>query len=116
MARSVAKASDAGLEVSNVTNFEQMLELGQLKSPDANDSHIVNIVDWLLQYAFDQRASDIHLEPRREIGHVRFRIDGVLYNVYELPFQVAMAVIARIKIIGRMNVAEKRRPQDGRLK
>jgi general secretion pathway protein E len=65
-ARSVAKATAEGLELSHVTNFEQMLELGQLKSPEANDAHIVNIVDWLLQYAFDQRASDIHIEPRRQ--------------------------------------------------
>ncbi len=116
MARSVAKASDAGLEVSNVTNFEQMLELGQLKSPDANDAHIVNIVDWLLQYAFDQRASDIHIEPRRDKGHVRFRIDGVMHHVYELPPAVNAAVTSRLKILGRMDVAEKRRPQDGRVK
>jgi general secretion pathway protein E len=116
MARSVAKATDAGLEVSSITNFEQMLELGQLKSPDANDAHIVNIVDWLLQYAFDQRASDIHIEPRREKGHVRFRIDGVMHHVYELPAAVNAAVTSRLKILGRMDVAEKRRPQDGRVK
>jgi general secretion pathway protein E len=116
MARSVAKASDAGLEVSSITNFEQMLELGALKSPDANDAHIVNIVDWLLQYAFDQRASDIHIEPRRDKGHVRFRIDGVMHHVYELPAAVNAAVTSRLKILGRMDVAEKRRPQDGRVK
>ncbi|HEY6597718.1 MAG TPA: GspE/PulE family protein [Pseudomonadales bacterium] len=116
MARSVAKASDAGLEVSSIGNFEQLLELGQMKSPDANDSHIVNIVDWLLQYAFDQRASDIHIEPRRDKGHVRFRIDGVMHRVYELPPAVNAAVTSRLKILGRMDVAEKRRPQDGRVK
>lgn len=116
LAKSVRGATTGDNRISNVTNFEQLLELGNLKDPDANDSHIVNIVDWLLQYAFDQRASDIHIEPRRDVAHVRFRIDGVLYNVYELPAQVGTAVIARIKIIGRMNVAEKRRPQDGRLK
>ncbi len=99
-----------------LTNLEQMLELGNLQEPDANDHHIVSIVDWLLQYAFDQRASDIHLEPRREIGRVRFRIDGVLHAIYELPIQVAAAVTSRIKILGRMDLAEKRRPQDGRLK
>ena len=97
-------------------NLEQMLELGSMKEPDANDQHIVSIVDWLLQYAFEQRASDIHIEPRREVGHVRFRIDGVLHNVYELPQQVTAAVNSRVKILGRMDVAEKRRPQDGRLK
>ncbi|MCB1678166.1 MAG: type II/IV secretion system protein [Halioglobus sp.] len=97
-------------------NLEQMLELGSMKELDANDQHVVNIVDWLLQYAFEQRASDIHIEPRREVGKVRFRIDGVLHSVYELPAQVCAAVTSRIKILGRMDVAEKRRPQDGRLK
>ena len=116
MARAVSKAQDAGLEVSSIGNFEQMLELGQLKSPEANDAHVVNIVDWLLQYAFDQRASDIHIEPRREKGFVRFRIDGVLHHVYELPSAVNTAVTSRLKILGRMDVAEKRRPQDGRVK
>jgi general secretion pathway protein E len=101
---------------AGVTNLEQMLELGSMQEPDANDQHIVNIVDWLLQYAFEQRASDIHIEPRREVGNVRFRIDGVLHSVYELPQQVCAAVTSRIKILGRMDVAEKRRPQDGRLK
>ncbi|MDE1461956.1 GspE/PulE family protein [Spartinivicinus poritis] len=99
-----------------LTNFEQMLELGNMQAPDANDQHIVNIVDWLLQYAFEQRASDIHIEPRREKGHLRLRIDGVLHYVYELPAQVMAAVTSRLKILGRMDVAEKRRPQDGRLK
>ena len=116
MARSVSKAEEAGLEVSAVANFEQMLELGALKSPEANDAHVVNIVDWLLQYAFEQRASDIHIEPRREKGLVRFRIDGVLHHVYELPAAVNAAVTSRLKILGRMDVAEKRRPQDGRVK
>ena len=116
MARSVSKAIEAGITISKMSNLEQLLELGSLKSPDANDAHIVNIVDWLLQYAFDQRASDIHIEPRREQGHVRFRIDGVLHNVYELPSLVTSAVTSRLKILGRMDVAEKRRPQDGRIK
>ncbi|MEH6570589.1 MAG: GspE/PulE family protein [Halioglobus sp.] len=118
MAVSVRGAHGAGKveSAAGVTNLEQMLELGSMKEPDANDQHIVNIVDWLLQYAFEQRASDIHIEPRREVGNVRFRIDGVLYSVYELPQQVAAAVTSRIKILGRMDVAEKRRPQDGRLK
>jgi general secretion pathway protein E len=97
-------------------NLEQMLELGKGKDPEANDQHIVNIVDWLLQYAFEQRASDIHIEPRRDIGNVRFRIDGVLYTVYQIPVQVLSAVTSRLKLLARMNVAEKRRPQDGRLK
>ncbi len=116
MARSVNQASAQGINVSSLTNLEQMLELGQLDSLEANDAHIVNIVDWLLGYAFNQRASDIHLEPRRDKGRVRFRIDGVLHMVYELPPPVMTAVTSRLKTLGRMDVAEKRRPQDGRLK
>jgi general secretion pathway protein E len=111
-----ARGADRGDGGAGVTNLEQMLELGSMKEPDANDQHIVNIVDWLLQYAFEQRASDIHIEPRRDVGKVRFRIDGVLHSVYELPQQVCAAVTSRLKILGRMDVAEKRRPQDGRLK
>ena len=116
MARSVNKATAQGLDASSLTNLEQLLELGQLDAMDSNDSHIVNIVDWLLGYAFMQRASDIHLEPRRDKGKIRFRIDGVLHTVYELPPPVMTAVTSRLKTLGRMDVAEKRRPQDGRLK
>lgn len=94
-----------------------LLNLGASdQEPDANDAHIVNIVDCLLQYAFGQRASDIHIEPCREHGRVRFRIDGLLHDVYQFPPQVTMAVVSRLKSLGRMNVAEKRRPQDGRVK
>ncbi|MAX98452.1 MAG: type II secretion system protein E [Oceanospirillaceae bacterium] len=116
LASSVSHARQAHRDASSMHNLESMLELGKAKAPDANDEHIVNIVDWLLQYAFDQRASDIHIEPRRDTAHVRFRIDGVLHNVYDLPAQVGLAVLARIKSLGRMNIAEKRRPQDSRLK
>src|SRR5690606_17020137 len=97
-------------------NMEQLFELGSLKDPDAQDQHIVRIVDWLLQYAYEQRASDIHIEPRREKCKVRFRIDGVLHQVYELPAPVMQAITSRLKILGRMNVAERRKPQDGRIK
>lgn len=116
MAKSVDSASALGMGASSLNNLEQMLELGQIQTMEANDAHIVNIVDWLLVYAFNQRASDIHLEPRREKGGIRFRIDGVLHLVYELPSPVMTAVVSRLKILGRMDVAEKRRPQDGRLK
>ncbi|OSO72991.1 type II secretion system protein E [Stutzerimonas stutzeri] len=117
LAKSVSGASSTDQKISGVGNFEQLLNLGASdQEPDANDSHIVNIVDWLFQYAFQQRASDIHIEPRREQGTVRFRIDGVLHNVYQFPPQVTMAVVSRLKSLGRMNVAEKRKPQDGRVK
>ena len=117
LAKSVSGASSHEQKISGAGNFEQLLNLGASdKEPDANDSHIVNIVDWLFQYAYQQRASDIHIEPRREAGTVRFRIDGVLHNVYQFPPQVTMAVVSRLKSLGRMNVAEKRKPQDGRVK
>jgi general secretion pathway protein E len=98
-------------------NLEQLVELGKAgKNLDANDQQVITIVDWLWQYAFDQRASDIHLEPRRDNGVIRFRIDGVLHNVYRLPPSVMAAMTSRIKLLGRMDVVEKRRPQDGRIK
>ncbi len=117
LAKSIKGANtDTVLSTQNYGNLEAFMELGELKDPDANDKHIVTVVDWLFQYAFDQRTSDIHIEPRREIGYVRFRIDGVLHTVYEMPIQVLIAIVSRIKNMGRLNIAEKRRPQDGRLK
>jgi general secretion pathway protein E len=102
---------------SGLSNFEQLVELGKGDKPvDANDAHVVRVVDWLWQYAYDQRASDIHVEPRREQGTVRFRIDGVLHQVYQIPPAVLQAMTSRIKILARMDVVEKRRPQDGRIK
>src|SRR3990167_4298727 len=117
LANSVHLASEAKAgQMVGVQNFEQLVELGKSKNLDANEQHIVNIVDWLLQYAFELRASDIHIEPRRDLGLVRFRIDGVLHQVYQIPMSVMVAMTSRIKILGRMDVIEKRRPQDGRIK
>ena len=117
LAKSVKGANRAAGGASNLSNFEQLVELGASnRQLDANDQHIVRVVDWLWQYAFEQRASDIHIEPRREIGVVRFRIDGVLHQVYQIPVAVLNAMTSRIKILGRMDVVEKRRPQDGRIK
>jgi len=112
-ARKSGNSADASLR----NNFEQLVEMGATnRQVDANDQHIVNIVDWLWQYAFDQRASDIHLEPKRDLSVIRFRIDGVLHQVYQVPASVMIAMVARIKLLGRMDVIEKRRPQDGRIK
>lgn len=118
LAKSIKGASKSnGQDVALRNNFEQLVELGRGdKQLDANDQHIVNIVDWLWQYAFEQRASDIHLEPKRDLGIIRFRIDGVLHQVYQVPPAVMLAMTARIKLLGRMDVVEKRRPQDGRIK
>ncbi len=116
LARSVRNAAKSG-ESSATASFEQLVELGKTnKALDANDQGVVQVVDWLWQYAFDQRASDIHLEPRRDIGAIRFRIDGVLHTVYQVPLTVMNAMVSRIKLLGRMDVVEKRRPLDGRIK
>jgi len=118
LARSVKTAAKTKHQnKSGQASFEQLVEMGKTKQQfDANDQHIVHIVDWLWQYAFEQRASDIHIEPRRDMGLVRFRIDGVLHQVYQIPMSVMVAMTSRIKLLGRMDVIEKRRPQDGRIK
>src|SRR5262245_61201254 len=115
--KSVKTAARGAAAGSNLSNFEQLVELGSSNKPlDANDAHIVRVVDWLWSYAFEQRASDIHIEPRRDVGIVRFRIDGVLHQVYAIPQPVLLAMTSRIKLLARMEIVEKRRPQDGRIK
>src|SRR4051812_25839773 len=116
LAKSIKGASKNAAAGTGLSNFEQLVELGKADKLDANDAHVVRVVDWLWQYAFEQRASDIHVEPRREHGIVRFRIDGVLHQVYQIPAAVLAAMTSRIKILARMDVVEKRRPQDGRIK
>jgi general secretion pathway protein E len=116
LAKSVRAAQKAGGGAS-AASFEQLVELGKSnKQLDANDQGVVQVVDWLWQYAFNQRASDIHLEPRRDQGVIRFRIDGLLHPVYQMPMGVMNAMVARVKLLGRMDVVERRRPQDGRIK
>ena len=117
LAKSVEKANQSSaINVPGVNNLEQLVQLGESGNLDANDQHIVHIVDWLMQFAFQQRASDIHLEPRREISHVRFRIDGMMHLVYEVSTSIMTAIISRIKSLGGMDVVDRRRPQDGRVK
>ncbi len=120
LAQSVRRAQEKAADEKNaISSFEQLVQVGAQTggaTPDANDRHIVRIVDWLWQYAFEQRASDIHIEPRRDSGVVRFRIDGVLHQVYQIPQAVLTAMVSRIKLLARMEIVEKRRPQDGRIK
>ena len=117
LARSVKGATEKDKGAySEIANFEQLVKLGHSGKLDANDQHIVHICDWLFNYAFQERASDMHLEPRRDVSNVRFRIDGALHQVYQIPTPVMAAMTSRIKVLGRMDVVEKRRPQDGRLK
>lgn len=118
---SVAAAADEQSAAVNqvqlaIGNLEQFMSIRQLEDIDASDSHIVNAVDYLLNYAFSQRATDIHFEPHREQCTVRLRIDGVLHVAHTLPIVVHAPLVSRIKTLARMDIAEKRRPQDGRIK
>ncbi len=115
--RSIAAAEvQFGGPSIDLGNLEQYVRLKATDELPANDHHIVNAVNHLLSYAFDQRASDIHIEPKRETVLIRMRIDGVLHTVYQLPKKVHSAITSRIKTLSRLDIAEKRRPQDGRIK
>lgn len=116
VSRAVSSSQKSSTHDRTNKGVEALLQLGDTQNPDANDQHIVKLVDWILQFAFEQGASDIHLEPRKDNGKIRFRIDGVLHTIYNMPASTLTAVISRLKILGRLNVAEKRKPQDGRLK
>ena len=100
----------------DIGNLERYVKLKRVEDIEANDQHVVNAVEYLLHYALDQRASDVHIEPQREQSVVRMRIDGVLHRVHSLPKVVHPAVLSRIKMLARMDIAERRRPQDGRIK
>ncbi len=114
---SVTKAErDLNKGAIDLSNLEQYVKLKSGAEIEASDSHIVNAVDYLLQHAYDSRASDIHIEPKREFAMIRFRIDGVLHEIQRVPKLVNLAVTSRLKTMCRMDIAEKRRPQDGRIK
>jgi general secretion pathway protein E len=104
---------DAGVDLSNL---EQYVRLKSADEVPSNDQHIINAVNHLFSYALDQRASDIHIEPKRDVSLVRMRIDGLLHTIYRLPRKVHPAIVSRIKNLSRMDMSEKRRPQDGRIK
>jgi general secretion pathway protein E len=112
----VAGAEEQVQSVVDIGNLERYVKLKRVEDIEANDQHVVNAVEYLLHYALDQRASDIHIEPQREQSVVRMRIDGVLHRVHTLPKVVHPAVLSRIKMLARMDIAERRRPQDGRIK
>ena len=114
LSQSIGKAQRRG-PAQRLSDLEQLLDLGAAR-PEADDQSIVQVVDWVLRYAFEQRASDIHIEPRKDQTRVRLRIDGVLHTVTQVPAQIGAATVSRFKALGRLDVAEKRQPQDGRLK
>ncbi|MCP4694076.1 MAG: type II/IV secretion system protein [Desulfobacterales bacterium] len=112
----VAAESQFGASAVDLGNLEQYVRLSSAEELPANDQHIVNAVNHLLVYAFDQRASDIHIEPKRDVCRVRMRLDGILHTIYNLPKKVHNAIVSRIKAMSRLDMAEKRKPQDGRIK
>jgi general secretion pathway protein E len=112
----VAAAEEQVTTGVDIGNLERLVTLSRVEEIEATDSHIVAAVEYLFHYALDQRASDVHIEPRRDASVVRMRIDGVLHNVHQLPKVVHPAIVSRIKTLARLDIAEKRRPQDGRIK
>src|SRR5690606_20890364 len=96
--------ASSGLDLGNLEQLVRLKDVGEI---DATDRPIVNAVEYLLHYAFDQRASDIHIEPKREQTHVRLRIDGVLHNIYTFPKAIHLALVSRIKMLARMDISEK---------
>ncbi|MDY7225215.1 GspE/PulE family protein [Hyalangium rubrum] len=114
--KTLARAADDFASEPAIGNFEQLVSLSGTQELEASDKPVVQAVDYLLRYAFDNRASDIHVEPKRAQSHVRLRIDGVLHTVYTLPAGVHAPIVSRVKMLSRMDISEKRRPQDGRIK
>ncbi|HEX5132751.1 MAG TPA: ATPase, T2SS/T4P/T4SS family [Candidatus Krumholzibacteria bacterium] len=114
--RSVQKAERQRSAAADIGNLEQLVDIGVDTELDSSDQHVIRAVDLLLQYAFEQRASDIHIEPKRDRALVRLRIDGRLHDTHSIPKQVFPGFVSRIKIMARLDIAEKRRPQDGRIK
>jgi general secretion pathway protein E len=108
-----AKEMSSDIDLGNLEQFVKMKSVSEI---EATDKHVVNAVEFLFRSAFDQRASDIHIEPKREASEVRLRIDGMLHTIHKIPKAVHPAFVSRIKMLSRMDIAEKRRPQDGRIK
>lgn len=114
--QSVERAEKDLDPIMNLGNLEQLVSLKSERELEASDSHVIKAVEYLLMYAYDQRSSDIHIEPKREHSVIRFRIDGVLHDIQTMTPKVHAAVISRVKLLGRMDIAERRKPQDGRIK
>ncbi|HEX8947334.1 MAG TPA: GspE/PulE family protein [Dissulfurispiraceae bacterium] len=113
---SVAAAHEEMSSQTDLNNLEQYVKLKPVSELSSTDQHIINAVEYLLHYAYSQRASDIHIEPKRDHSLIRFRIDGILHNIHKMPKSIHPAFVSRIKTLARMDIAEKRRPQDGRIK
>ncbi len=113
---SVKRAEDDLQAGFDLGNLEQLVKMRSSAEIESSDKHVVNAVEFMLQHAYDTRASDIHIEPKRDLSLIRFRIDGVLHDIQTIPKVVHKAVVNRLKTVSRLDIAEKRRPQDGRVK
>ncbi len=113
---SLIKAEKSKLANRDFGNLEQLVDISMETELDASDHHIIKAVDLLLQYAYEQLASDIHIEPKRDKAVVRLRIDGRLQTTHSIPKKVYPSFTSRIKIMAALDIAEKRKPQDGRIK
>lgn len=111
-----AQKEKEGSSSIDLNNLEQYVKLKGSTEIDATDQHVVNAVEYMLRYAYDQKASDIHIEPKRDNTAVRIRIDGILHLMHNIPKAIHNSIVSRIKTLSRMDIAEKRRPQDGRIK
>ena len=117
--RTSLKTAEKQLAARRLPSFDlgnQEYLSAQSDEMDPAAAPVVKALDHLLNYAFEQRASDIHFEPKRNVTLVRLRIDGMLHDVHVIPRIVYLAIVSRIKLLSGCNLAEKRRPQDGRIK
>lgn len=104
-----------GMDDSGGSGFQDADDIEHLKDM-ALEAPVINLVNIILAAAVERGASDIHLEPFKDVMHVRYRVDGILYLKETLPKKLHLAVASRIKIMGKLNIAERRLPQDGRMK
>jgi type IV pilus assembly protein PilB len=108
--------TDYGLDIDQVDlNEEEEIDLENLEKM-SEDAPVVKLVNVILVDALRRSASDIHIEPYEKEFRVRFRMDGVLYNIMNPPLKMRDALTSRLKIMARLDIAEKRLPQDGRIK
>lgn len=106
---------NSALEEYTREKESRIAEQEDLYSEDVNNSPIVQLIKTMIEQAVRQRASDIHIEPMERQVRIRYRIDGALYEKAVYSIQLLPAMAARVKIIGGMDIAEKRKPQDGRI-
>jgi type IV pilus assembly protein PilB len=107
-----ALRQDLGLSVGLSTAAEETVDIKQLRT-QADDPPVVKVVNYVLGRAASDNASDIHVEPHEDRTRVRYRVDGLLFDLLEVPRSLHLAVVSRLKIISRLDIAERRLPQDG---